>query len=376
MPQDYYDILGVDRNATEHDIKKAYRKLARKWHPDINPGHKKAEEKFKEISEAYDVLGDKKKRGLYDEFGKEGLGAGFDAETARRYKEARQYQKKPGGTYTGGWEERGQYQSYEDLFGNIFGKTDQFQRPGKIRGRDIEYAMEVDFLSALKGFQTDIAIQKGIPCSACDGSGIDPKTIQNTCPTCGGSGRVSVAEGPLHFTQPCAACGGYGKGRPCSKCKGQGMVQGVERIRVTIPKGVKDGSRVRVAGKGEPGVHGGKPGDIYLIIKVKPHPFLRREKNDLYLELPVTLHEVMAGTTVEVPTPDGRVKLKIPPKSQNGRVLRLKGRGAFDPKTRTKGDLLIKLQVKVPESDDPATLEAVRRMEHLYNKDIRRNIKM
>ena len=374
MPRDYYDILGVDRKATGNDIKKAYRKLARKWHPDINPGNKKAEEKFKEIAEAYDVLGDQKKRKLYDEFGKEGLGAGFDAEAARRYKEARQYQDAH--TWSDGWKDTGQYQSYEDLFGNIFGKTGQPTRRRKVRGPDIEYTMEVDLLSALRGFQTEITVQKGILCSACDGAGIDPATIQDPCPTCGGSGRVSVAEGPLHFTQPCPACGGYGKGRPCAKCKGQGTVQGVARIKVTIPKGVKDGSRVRVAGKGEPGTHGGKPGDIYLIIKIKSHPFLHRQGNNLHLELPVTLYEVMGGATVEVPTPDGRVKLKIPPKSQNGRVLRLKGKGAFDPKAHTQGDLLIKLHVKVPESDDPAVLEAVRRMESLYSKDIRKDIRM
>jgi molecular chaperone DnaJ len=378
MPKDYYDILGVKRDATENDVKKAYRKLARKWHPDINPGNKKAEEKFKEISAAYDVLGDKDKRRLYDEFGKEGLGPGFDAEAARRYKEAQQYQQGPWDEYTRGygWEDTGQYQSYEDLFGDILGKAERFKRPGKVSGRDIEYAMEVDFLSALKGFQTEIAIQKGVPCSGCDGSGMDPETIMKKCPTCKGSGRTSVAEGPVHFTQPCPDCGGYGKGRPCSRCKGQGTMQGVERIKVTIPKGVKDGSRVRIAGKGEAGRGGGKPGDIYLVMKVKPHPLLRREGNDLLLELPVTLYEVMAGATVEVPTPDGRLKLKIPPKSQNGRVLRLKGKGAFDAKARTQGDLLVKLLVKVPESDDPEALEAVRRMEGLYRKDIRKDIKM
>jgi molecular chaperone DnaJ len=378
MAKDYYEILGVSKNASQDEIKKAYRKLARKWHPDVNPGNEESEQKFKEISMAYECLGDKEKKKLYDEFGEEGLQPGFDSEKMRQYKA---WQSAAGaGAERGEGERFGRYQSYEDIFGDLFssmGREGTYRTSGPLKGRDVEYEMTVDFISALRGLETEIAMQKTKVCSRCSGSGSEPGTKLIPCPTCGGSGRLNVAEGPMQFTQACPQCGGHGRiGNPCAECGGSGHVMGTEKIRVKIPQGVSDGSRVRVAGKGEPGMNGGQPGSLYLIIRVKPHPVLTRKGDDLYLEVPVTIHEAMAGGTISVPTVDGQVNVKVPPKSQSGQTLRLKGKGAFNPKKKRRGDILIKLVVKVPRTDDTDSLEAAKKMEGLYTEDIRKNIRL
>ncbi|RLB41878.1 MAG: molecular chaperone DnaJ [Deltaproteobacteria bacterium] len=380
MAKDYYEILGVAKNATEDEIKRAYRKLARKWHPDINPGNKEAEERFKEISRAYEVLSDKEKRKLYDEFGEEGLEAGFDAEKAREYKKWQEYQGTRGWSQAGG-ESFGRYHSYEDIFGDIFGFEDvgggfsTARKKGK--GRDIEHDITIDLISALKGVETELAMQRPKTCSLCNGSGTDPNAKLRPCPTCGGSGRVNVGGGPIQFTKPCPTCHGHGQvGKTCPVCGGSGQMAGMERIKVKIPPGVKEGSKVRVAGKGEPGFNGGPPGDLYLRIHVKPHPVLKREGNDLHMEVPVTVREAIAGATITIPTIDGPVRLRIPPRSQNGKVLRLKGKGALDPKTKKRGDLLVKLVVKVPEADDKEILEAAEKMEAFYRGDIRQGLQI
>ncbi len=382
MGRDFYEILGVSKNATQDEIKKAYRKLARKWHPDINPGNKEAEQKFKEISRAYDCLSDEKKRKLYDEFGEEGLQTGFDAEKAREYKRWQEAQQKAGTwQYAGGGEESfGKYHSYEDIFGDLFGFEDVGTGFGTSRtekGADIEYDMTIDLISALKGFQTEISLQKPGTCAICHGSGTDPSTKMRTCSTCGGSGRLNVAKGPLYFTKSCPTCHGHGQmGSPCKVCNGTGRVIATERIRVTIPAGVKEGSRVRVAGKGEPGANGGAPGDLYLVIHVKPHPFLRREGDDLYMDIPVTVKEAIAGGVITIPTIDGPVKLKVPPKSQNGQTLRLKGKGAPNLKTKKRGDLLARLNVKLPQSDSKEVIEAAEVLENYYSGDVRAELRL
>ncbi len=390
MAEDYYKILGVSRDASQDEIKKAYRKLARKWHPDLNPGNEEAEQKFKDISTAYDALGSEEKRKLYDEFGEEGLQAGFDAGQAREYKK---WQSGGGGFRQAGGRSRagaggggfGQYSSYEDIFGELFGfgggaaggAGAGFREARPSRGRDLEHEMTIDLLSALRGFETELAMQKPQSCSKCGGSGQELGSTMRPCPSCGGSGRLNVAEGPMQFTRACPQCGGHGQvGTPCSQCGGGGQVTGTERIRVTIPKGVREGSRVRVAGKGEPGARGGPPGDLYLVIHVKPHPVLRREGDNLHMEVPVTVQEAMGGASIALPTPEGSLSVKVPPRSQSGQTLRLKGKGAYNTKTKTYGDLMVKLNVRVPRTDDPGVLEAAERLEKAYEGDVRKNLRL
>jgi len=377
MAKDLYEILGVKKSASEEEIKKAYRKLARKWHPDVNPGKKEAEHKFKEISQAYDCLGNKEKRRLYDEFGEEGLRTGFDAEKARQYQQWGSFQQQ---AREGGGEPFGRYQRYEDIFGDLFGSGGGPSEPGAATagaGRDIEHEMTIDLVSALRGFETDLAMQKPGACAACDGKGTDPKTAMSTCTACGGSGRLNVAQGPMQFTKVCPRCKGHGQvGRPCRQCGGSGQVMGRETIRVTIPQGVKEGSKVRVAGKGEPGFYGGPPGDLYLIIHIEPHPLLRREEDNLHMDVPVTVREAILGGTITIPTAEGEVNLKVPPGSQSGQTLKLKGKGAMNLKTKQRGDLMVKLIVKVPKTDDREILEAVRKMDRYYEEDVRRSLRL
>ncbi|MEA2038481.1 MAG: molecular chaperone DnaJ [Thermodesulfobacteriota bacterium] len=379
MSEDYYKILGVSRDASEKDIKKAYRKLARKWHPDINPGNKEAEKKFKVISMAYDCLSNPEKKKLYDEFGEEGLNAGFDAKKAREYKQWGAYDERARGGDRGA-QEFGRYQSYEDIFGDLFsagGRTGGFKTGMADRGRDIEHDMAIDLMSALRGFETELSMQKIKDCPACQGSGTDPHSQMTTCQTCGGSGRINVAEGPIQFTKPCPNCQGHGKtGKTCTQCGGTGRVAGVKNIKVVIPRGVKEGSKVRLAGKGEPGIDGGQPGDLYLIIHIKPHPFLKREDDNLFMEVPVTVREAMSGGTITIPTIDGQLKVKVPPGSQSGQTLRLKGKGAVNPKTKKAGDFMVKLIVKVPTTDDREILEAAEKMDRCYKGDVRKDIRL
>ena len=379
MAEDFYKILGVSREASQDEIKKAYRKLARKWHPDLNPGNQEAEQKFKDISRAYDALGNEEKRKLFDEFGEEGLQAGFDAEKAREYKQwGAGFQQQAGRSGAGAG--FGQYHSYEDLFGDLFGFGGAgagFREAGPARGRDIEHEMNIGLLEALRGFETELAMQKPVECRTCRGSGMDPGSKMTTCQGCGGSGRVNVAEGPMQFTRPCPQCGGHGQtGKACPQCGGTGRIMDTERIRVTIPPGVREGSRVRVAGKGEPGGNGGPAGDLYLVVHVKPHPVLTRDGDNLHMDVPVTIREVMAGGTITVPTVDGPLKVKVPPKSQSGQTLRLKGKGALNTKTRKHGDLMIRLVVKVPQTDDPEALKAAGEMDALYGKDVRGGLRL
>ena len=377
MAKDFYKILGVKKNASQDVIKKTYRKLARKWHPDINPGNKKAEQKFKEISSAYECIGKEDKRKLYDEFGEEGLKAGFDTEKARQYKSWNSYQR---GSRDEANQEFGRYHRYEDIFGDIFGSgegAERFWTAGPSKGRDVEHAITIDLISALKGFETELSMQKIKPCEACRGSGEDPKSTVTTCSACGGSGRLNVAEGPIQFTKPCPQCRGNGKmGRICAHCKGAGQVLGMEKIRATIPPGVKEGSKVRLSGKGEPGTNGGPAGDLYLVVHIDPHPLLKRKGNNLHMEVPVTVWEAMAGGTITIPTLEGGVNLKIPPKSQSGQTLKLKGKGAVDPKTKQRGDLMVRLNIKVPKTDDEEVLAAVEKMDRLYKDDLRKDLRL
>jgi molecular chaperone DnaJ len=245
------------------------------------------------------------------------------------------------------------------------------------KGRDLEHEITIDLLSALKGFETELSMQTMKTCLTCNGSGTDLQSGMSKCPTCGGSGRLNVADGPVNFTRPCPTCHGHGQtGRPCPVCSGSGRIPATERIRVTIPKGVKEGSKVRIAGKGEPGYNGGQPGDLYLLVHIKPHEILRREGDDLYMEIPDTVGEAIAGAAIAVPTIDGPVNLKVPPKSQSGQTLRLKKKGAVNTKTGKRGDMLVKLAVKVPQTDSSELIEAAKKMDAHYTGDLRKNIRL
>src|SRR6185295_821639 len=367
--RDLYADLGVKRTASADEIKKAYRKLARKHHPDVNPGNRNAEEKFKQISFAYDVLSDAEKRRTYDEFGVEGLQSGFDPNRAREYKRASErYGRQdfggaePGGA-GGGF---GGYSSFEDIFGDLFGGARGTGGSPAQRGPDLESTLEIDLLSAIRGTTTTISLTKPVECPTCHGTGTEgPGT---SCPECQGTGQVKVGSGPMSFNRRCPRCGGSGRiaTRPCPTCHGAGRVEKTERLNVKIPAGVDDGSRIRLAGKGGAGIGGAPPGDLYIVTRVRPHPHLQRRGQDLYLDVPVTVGEAMHGASIDVPTPDGTVKLKVPAGSQSGRKLRLRGKGVPEMKGSGRGDLYVVLLVQVPTDGNARVREAVDVLESSY----------
>lgn len=364
--KDLYAALGVPRTAPADDIKKRYRKLARKHHPDVNPGNRAAEERFKVISEAYDILGDPEKRKLYDEFGVTGVQSGFDAGKARAHREQAESWQNSGGSRTG----FGGYTNFEDVFGDIF--SERGAREQALRGGDIESEFEIGLLDALRGLSTTIAIQRPEVCPTCDGSGADPAGA-TTCPECNGQGQMRVGQGPVAFTRTCPRCHGAGRLslRPCPTCQGAGQRTVTERLTVHIPAGVDDGSRVRVAGKGSPGRAGAPPGDLFIRVKLRPHPLLERRGHDLYMDLPVTVGEALLGASIDVPTPDGPVRVRVPASSQAGRQLRVRGRGAPHLRGTERGDLYLKVVVYVPEGESAAATEAARALDAAYQRNPR-----
>jgi molecular chaperone DnaJ len=381
--KDLYAVLGVAKTASQDEIKKSYRKLARKHHPDVNPGNRAAEERFKEISEANDILGDEQKRKLYDEFGMAGVQSGFDADQARAYREqAQAWQSGAGprggqtwrttGDFGGGM---GGYTNFEDLFGDIFAEREARERPA--RGGDAETELEIGLLDALRGISTDISIQRPELCPTCQGSGADPASA-TTCPECDGKGQVRVGKGPVAFNRTCPRCGGAGKvsAKPCPTCGGAGQRVTSERLTVHIPRGVDTGSRVRVAGKGSSGRAGAPAGDLYIRIKVRPHPLLERRGDDLYMDLPVSVAEAVLGASIEVPTLDGAVRVKVPAGSQAGRQLRVRGRGAPRLRGKEQGDLYLTLVVHVPDADAPGVAEAARALEATYRRSPREGLRL
>lgn len=370
----YYQILGVERGASHEDIRKAYRKLARKYHPDINPGNKEAESKFKEISVAYDVLSDDAKRKLYDEFGEAGLAAGFDAEKARSYQSWQQGAAAGAG---GGVEFN--MDDLGDLFGGFGGMSGRGRRsqPAPMRGDDIESTMEIDFLDAVRGFQTAISLQRPVTCETCHGAGTRPGSAPTQCPECGGTGSKSVAQGPLQFRQTCPRCLGTGQlpGDPCGTCRGAGRVLRPETIRVNIPPGAEPGKRIRLRGKGEAGIRGGPAGDLYIVPRIRPHPLFTRSGRDLSMELPITIGEALRGATVEVPTPAGKVNVKIPAGAQSGQQLRLKGKGVAPHGQSPAGDLYLRLMIRVPKDNNIAP-DIIDRIDRAYPEDVRKDVRL
>lgn len=328
--RDYYEILGVAKGVSEADLKKAYRRVAMKYHPDRNPDDKDAEEKFKEASEAYEVLSDENKRAAYDQYGHAGLeGAGG-----------------MGGGFGGG----GFSDIFGDVFGDIFGGGGGGRRGGPARGSDLRYTLELSLEDAVKGTSVKIKVPTLVSCKTCDGSGAKPGTKPATCTTCGGHGQVRMQQGFFSVQQTCPTCRGKGKiiTDPCKDCHGHGRVEETKTLSVKVPPGVDNGDRIRLAGEGEAGAEGGPSGDLYVQISVKEHEFFQRDGKNLYCEVPIGLVEACLGGEIEVPTLNGRVKLKIPEETQTGKLFRLRGKGVAPVRGGAAGDLLCRVIVETP----------------------------
>jgi molecular chaperone DnaJ len=341
--RDYYEVLGVDRRASDAELKKAYRKLALECHPDRNPDDPVAEERFKEVSEAYAILSDTEKRGRYDQFGHAGVGGN-------------------GGGFPGG--DFGDLGNFGDLFNELFG--DIFGTGGRAgsrrgrgqRGADLRYNLSIDLDDVLNGCEPSIKIPKMRRCKACSGSGAAEGTRPSRCGRCEGTGQLAFQQGFFRVNRPCDACGGAGEvvTNPCKECRGAGRVEGQQTIQLKVPPGVEDGSRLRVAGEGEAGIAGGPPGDLYVVMALQPHPLFERDGTDLHVEVPIPFVQAALGAEIEVPTLDGKVQLQIPEGTQSGRILRLRGKGVpplqprLDPAQvkKMRGDLYVRVFVEVP----------------------------
>ncbi|MHB1407382.1 MAG: molecular chaperone DnaJ [Desulfitobacteriaceae bacterium] len=333
MKRDYYEALGVERSASEQEIKQSYRKLARQYHPDVNPGNKEAEEKFKEISEAYDVLSDAEKKARYDQFGH----AGTDPNQAG---------------YGGGFGDFGFGDIFDAFFGG--GGGGGGRRNGPQRGADLRYDMAVTFEEAAFGIEKEIQVPRSETCPDCQGSGAAAGTHPTTCSQCQGSGQIKVTQrtpfGHIQTARTCPACHGEGKtiSTPCRTCNGQGKVRKVKNIKINVPAGSEDGLNLRLSGDGEAGHRGGPPGDLYIVLHVKPHKFFERDGNDVYCEIPITFVQAALGAEVEVPTLDGNVKMKIPEGTQTATVFRLKGHGIPYRRGSGRGDQHVRAIVTTP----------------------------
>jgi len=336
-PRSPYEILGVPKGASAEEIKKAYRKLAREYHPDRNPGDASAEERFKEVQGAYDLLSDPEKRKQYDAFGSANGRGGFQ-----------------GGNVNFGDFNVGDLGDLGDLFGGFFGGRGGRAGGGRTRGRrgsDVEVEINLSFEDSLKGVETKIPVTLETACSECHGSGAKPGTAPKICPECNGRGVVAESQGFFALSQPCPRCHGNGTviEDPCPRCGGSGRERRTKRYTVKIPAGVKDGTRIRLKGKGEAGFAGGEAGDLYVVTRVQPSKLYERRGDDLVVDVPVTFSEAALGATVEVPTPDGPVSVKVKPGTQDGTLLRVKGKGAPKLKGSGRGDLLARVKVEVPK---------------------------
>lgn len=337
--RDYYNVLGVGKNASEEEIKKAYRKLAMKYHPDRNPDDPKAEEKFKEAKDAYEVLSDTRKREAYDRFGHAGVdgmggmgGGGFGG----------------GGAGAGGF--GGFAEAFGDIFGDIFGGGRGSGPNQAYRGADLRYAMEVTLEQAAKGYETEIRVPSWDNCSTCHGSGAKPGTKPKTCGTCNGQGQVRMQQGFFSVQQTCPTCHGSGKvvTDPCEACDGAGRIKRTKTLQVKVPAGIDNGMRIRSAGNGEPGLNGGPPGDLYVEIRVKEHPVFKREGDDLHCEVPISMVMAALGGTIEVPTLGGTAEIQLSEGVQPGKVFRLRGKGIKGIRSEEPGNLYAHISVEIP----------------------------
>lgn len=369
---DLYAVLGVGKGASDDEIRTAYRKLARKHHPDRNPGDAEAEKTFKKVAAAYEVLSDSDKRALYDEFGPEALQSGFDAERAREYQRWSEQQGQGSTHFGGGFGASDLPFDLGELFDMGFGEQG---RRSPRRGADLRAVVELELAQAVHGAEVTLQVPDRRTCASCGGSGDQPGTEPTTCPDCSGTGQQQVARGPMRLSATCRSCAGEGRRRtPCVSCRGTGQAQTMQAITVRIPPGADDGSVLRIAGRGAPGERGGVPGDLLIETRVKPHPHLRREGLDLFMRLPVSLDEAYNGARIELPTLDGRVKLSVPPRSQPGAKLRLRGRGVR--RGGEVGDLYVELDVRLPERHDPALADALRQASSAYAAPVRSELRI
>lgn len=353
--RDYYEVLGVAKNADGTEIKRAYRRLAVEYHPDRNDGSKEAEEKFKEIAEAYSILSDPEKRQLYDQFGKDGLrGAGY----------------QPG------------FSSVEDIlssFGSIFGDLFGFgfggrsrSRRGPMRGADLRYDLRISFADAVQGAEREIEVAHPVACSTCSGTGAKPGTSKSTCAQCGGSGQIVRSQGFFTMSTTCPICSGTGEviETPCEECRGEGRVPKRRTLNLTIPAGVDDGTRMRLAAEGEPGARGGPPGDLYVFLHVEPHETLVRDGTDLHTEATIDFAQAALGTTVEVDLVDGSKEVEVPHGSQPGDTIVLRGAGVPRLRGYGRGDLVVHLRVLIPKRLDDLSERLLREYAEMTGKKV------
>jgi molecular chaperone DnaJ len=350
--KDFYEVLGVNRDASDEEIKKAYRKLAMKYHPDRNPDSKEAEEKFKEIKEAYEILSEPDKRRAYDTYGHAGVNP--------------QMGGGPGPEGFGGFAE-----AFGDIFGEIFGGGRRGGGSQVYRGADLRYNMEITLEQAARGTETKIRIPTLEQCDTCHGSGARPGTKPKTCDTCQGQGQVRLQQGFFSIQQTCPKCHGTGKtiADPCTTCHGAGRVKGHKTLSVKIPAGVDDGNRVRLSGEGEAGVNGGPPGDLYVVVSLKPHTVFQRDGADLHCEMPISFTIAALGGEIRIPTLDGEAQIRIPPETQSGQIFRLRGKGIRPVRQTSAGDLLCHVVVETPVRLTERQKDLLRELEEINRRD-------
>jgi molecular chaperone DnaJ len=379
--QDYYEVLGVSRTAKEDEIRKTYRKLARKYHPDLNPGDKASEDRFKKVQEAYDILNDPKKRQVYDQYGfySDNIPPGGPGPGAGAY--------QPGGmgfggfdfsdyvNQTGGAHEAGGTGQFRDIFNQFFGgRHGEKASAGPEKGSDLEYGLNIDFWESIRGTQVRLNVTRQEICETCGGSG-SLGGSSTVCPECDGSGNVTQMAGAMKFSLTCPRCDGKGRLRnACPTCHGDGRLSKSEMVEVRIPPGAQSGSRLRVAGKGNVGRMGGPAGDLYITVRVEPHAFFLREGDDIHIQVPVTVSEAGLGAKIEVPTIDGRALLKVPQGTQNLQKFRLREKGVMNARKNKRGDEIVEVVIQAPKVHDERTKELLRELSQMNPEDPRQEM--
>jgi len=375
--KDYYTTLNLARNASPDDVRKAYKRLARKYHPDLNPGDKSAEEHFKKVQEAYEVLSDSKKRAMYDQYGFysetgfpgsgqwAGPGMGFSGFDFGDFSDPGMGSGRSG-DFTG---------NFRDIFSQFFGQgARQREARAAERGSDLEYALNIDFWQAIRGTQIRLNVTRQERCENCRGTG-SAGGGESVCPSCNGTGSVQQTAGVMRFSLPCSRCQGRGRlFSTCPVCHGDGRLGKTEQVEVRIPPGVQDGSRLRIAGKGNAGAQGGQPGDLYITTHVLPHSFFHRDGDNIEIRVPVTVTEACLGTKIEVPTIDGRALLKIPPGTQPGQKFRMRERGVLNTRKNLRGDQIVEVIIQPPKVRDERTKELLRELASIHTDDPRAEI--